>query len=56
VPASILTQLPAATTGLLEVASGNTSATFSATLKSDGSTISGKFGSYLGVESTPAYQ
>jgi uncharacterized protein (TIGR03437 family) len=56
VPASILTQLPAATTGLLEVASGNTSATFSPTLKSDGSTIPSAFGSFLGVGSTPAYQ
>jgi hypothetical protein len=48
--------LPAATTGLLEVASGNTSATFSPTLKSDGSTIPSAFGSFLGVGSTPAYQ
>jgi uncharacterized protein (TIGR03437 family) len=56
VPASILTQLPAATTGLLEVAAGNTSSTFSATLKSDGSTIPSHFGSFLGVGSTPAYQ
>jgi uncharacterized protein (TIGR03437 family) len=56
VPASILTQLPAATAGLLEVASGNTSATFSPTLKSDGSTIPSAFGSFLGVGSTPAYQ
>jgi uncharacterized protein (TIGR03437 family) len=55
VPASILTQLPAATTGLLEVASGN-STPFSATLKSDGSTISSTFGSFLGVGSEPAYQ
>jgi uncharacterized protein (TIGR03437 family) len=59
VPASILTQLPATTgsnTGILEVASFNTSATFPATLKADGSTISGTFGSFVGVASTPTYQ
>jgi hypothetical protein len=56
VPASILTQLPAATTGILEVASGNTSATFSPTLKADGSTIPSTFGSFLGVGAEPAYQ
>jgi uncharacterized protein (TIGR03437 family) len=56
VPATILTQLPATTSGSLFIASGNNSATFSATLKSDGSTISGNFGSFLGIGGAPAYQ
>jgi hypothetical protein len=61
VPASILSQLPAtattgSSTGVLEVASFNTSATFSATLKADGSTIAGSFGSYIGIGSTATYQ
>jgi hypothetical protein len=59
VPASILTQLPATTasnTGVLEVASGNNTATFSATLKADGSSIPSTFGSYIGVGSLPTYQ
>jgi uncharacterized protein (TIGR03437 family) len=59
VPASILTQLPATTganAGILEVASGNTSTTFSPTLKADGSAIPSTFGSFIGVGSTPTYQ
>ena len=59
VPASVLTQLPAATAsspGFLEVLSGNYTTTFSPTLKSDGSTIPSTFGSWVGVGSTPAYQ
>jgi uncharacterized protein (TIGR03437 family) len=59
VPASILGQMYATTAtspGILEVASGNLSATFTATQKSDGSTIPSTFGSFIGVGSTPAYQ
>jgi hypothetical protein len=59
VPASILSQLPATTgtnVGILEVASFNTSATFSATLKADGSAIPSTFGSYIGIGSEPTYQ
>ena len=59
VPASILSQLPATTgvnTGLLEVASGNNSATFSPTLKANGSAIPSTFGSFLGIGGTPTYQ
>ena len=55
VPSSILTQLPAAANGSLLVLSGNNSATFSATLKADGSTIPGTFGSFVGVGAAPAY-
>jgi hypothetical protein len=59
VPASILNQLQATTSnnpGSLEVASGNLSTTFNATLKADGSNIPGLFGSFIGVGATPAYQ
>jgi hypothetical protein len=59
VPASILSQLPATTgtnVGILEVASFNTSATFSATLRADGSAIPSTFGSYIGIGSEPTYQ
>jgi uncharacterized protein (TIGR03437 family) len=59
VPASVLSQLYATTAtnpGSLEVASGNLSTTFSATLKSDNSTIPGLFGSFLGIGATPQYQ
>jgi uncharacterized protein (TIGR03437 family) len=59
VPTSILGQMyamTAANPGLLEVASGNLSASFTTTLKSDGSSIPGVFGSFLGIGSTPAYQ
>jgi uncharacterized protein (TIGR03437 family) len=59
VPASILGQMYATTgtnVGLLEVASGSNSNPFSATLKADGSTISGNFGSFLGIGATPTYQ
>ena len=59
VPASILGQMyatTAASPGLLEVASGNFLATFTATLKADGSSIPGVFGSFLGIGSTPVYQ
>ena len=59
VPASILSQLPATTgtnLGILEVASFNTSATFSATLKADGTAIPSTFGSYIGIGSEPTYQ
>jgi hypothetical protein len=38
------------------VASGNLSTTFSTTLKADGSTIPGVFGSFAGTGSTPTYQ
>jgi hypothetical protein len=59
VPASVLSQLPATTgtsTGLLEVASGNNSATFSPTLKSNGQAIPSTFGSFLGIGDLPTYQ
>ena len=56
VPASILTQLPVSTTGVLEVSSGNSSASFTAPLKAGGSIDAGYFGSYLGIGSAPAYQ
>jgi uncharacterized protein (TIGR03437 family) len=59
VPASILSQLPATpsgSSGLLEVASGNNAATFSPTLKSNGSAIPSTFGSFLGIGGTPTYQ
>jgi uncharacterized protein (TIGR03437 family) len=56
VPATILTQLPATTAGSLFIASGSNSTTFSTTLKSDGSAISGYFGSFLGIGGAPAYQ
>ena len=55
-PASILTQLPASATGILEVSSGNNSASFTAPLKAGGSIDNGYFGSYLGILNTPAYQ
>jgi hypothetical protein len=56
VPASILTQLPASATGVLEVSSGNESASFTAPLKAGGSIDLGYFGSFLGIGGTPAYQ
>jgi uncharacterized protein (TIGR03437 family) len=56
VPSSILTQLPATATGSLLVLSGNNTATFTATLKADGSSIPSTFGSFVGVGSSPAYQ
>jgi len=59
VPTSILSQMYATAAnnpGLLEVASGNTNTTFTATLKSDGSSIPGVFASFVGVGNTPAYQ
>jgi uncharacterized protein (TIGR03437 family) len=59
VPASVLSQLPASTAnspGLLEVASGNQGATFSPTLKADGSAIPSTFGSFLGIGDMPMYQ
>jgi uncharacterized protein (TIGR03437 family) len=59
VPASVLSQLPATTgtsTGLLEVASGNSSATFSPTLKANGQAIPSTFGSFLGIGALPTYQ
>jgi uncharacterized protein (TIGR03437 family) len=59
VPASILFQLPVTTgsnTGFLEVASGNISNTFSASLKAGGSIDSGIFASFLGIGGTVTYQ
>ena len=56
VPASILTQLPASATGVLDVSSGNSSASFTASLKAGGSIDNGYFGSYLGIGAAPAYQ
>ncbi|HXK07253.1 MAG TPA: hypothetical protein VMS37_32965 [Verrucomicrobiae bacterium] len=59
VPTSILGQLFATTAtnpGLLEVASGNLSTSFTATLKSDGSSIPGLFGSFIGTGASVAYQ
>jgi uncharacterized protein (TIGR03437 family) len=59
VPASVLNQLQATTSsnpGLLEVASGNLSTTFTAPLKADGSSIPGVFGSFIGTGATPTYQ
>ena len=55
VPSSILTQLPATANGSLLVLSGNTNAPFTATLKADGSSIPGTFGSFVGVGAAPAY-
>jgi hypothetical protein len=56
VPASILTQLPATSTGgILEVASGVT-ATFTAPLKAGGSIDAGSFSSFVGIGATPTYQ
>jgi uncharacterized protein (TIGR03437 family) len=52
VPSSILTQLPASTgteTTILEVYSGSYLATFSPTLKSDGSAIPSTFGSFVEI-------
>jgi uncharacterized protein (TIGR03437 family) len=56
VPASILNQLPATTTGSLSVASGTNSTTFTAPLKAGGSIDAGVFGSFLGLGATPTYQ
>lgn len=60
VPASILTALPASTAtnpGVLELASGSFSSTFTATLpKAGGSIDAGLFISLLGVGATPTYQ
>jgi hypothetical protein len=59
VPASILNQLPATSgtnTGLLEVASGNLSNTFSASLKAGGAIDTGIFGSFLGIGVTATFQ
>ena len=56
VPASILTQLPASTTGILEMSSGNNSASFTASLKAGGSIDVGYFGAFLGIGAAPAYQ
>src|ERR1017187_2730241 len=56
VPASILTQLPASTTGILEMSPGNNSASFPASLKAGGSIDVGYFGAFLGVGGAPAYQ
>ena len=59
VPASILGQMYATTStspGLLEVASGNLTTTFTASLKAGGSIDQGVFGSFLGVGATPTYQ
>jgi uncharacterized protein (TIGR03437 family) len=56
VPASILTQLPASTTGILEMSSGNNTASFTASLKAGGSIDVGYFGAFLGIGAAPAYQ
>ena len=59
VPTAILGQLFATTPtnpGSLEVASGNLSTTFTATLKSDGSSIPGVFGSFIGTGASVNYQ
>ncbi|HTS61696.1 MAG TPA: hypothetical protein VMH28_06705 [Candidatus Acidoferrales bacterium] len=59
VPTAILGQLFATTPtnpGSLEVASGNLSTTFTATLKSDGSSIPGLFGSFIGTGASVNYQ
>jgi hypothetical protein len=59
VPASILGQMyvtTAASPGILEVASGNYTTTFTASLKAGGSIDSGVFSSFLGVGSEPTYQ
>jgi uncharacterized protein (TIGR03437 family) len=59
VPASILTQLPASTSnnpGILEVASGNNSTTFTAPLKAGGTVDPAYFGSFLGIGTMPTYQ
>ena len=59
-PASVLNQLPANSatgTGLLEIASGNYSTTFSPTLKTgSGGTIPSFFGNFIGVGNTVTYQ
>jgi hypothetical protein len=59
VPTSVLSQLQPTTgtnAGLLEVASGNVGATFTASLKAGGSIDNGSFSSFLGIASTPTYQ
>jgi fibronectin-binding autotransporter adhesin len=60
VPSSILSQLPATSAtspGLLEVASGNLTSTFTATLpKLGGSIDAGLFGSFAGTGAQVAYQ
>ena len=60
VPASVLNQLPAnsgTATGLLEIASGNYSTTFSPTLKTgSGGTIPSFFGNFVGVGNSVTYQ
>ena len=60
VPASVLNQLPAnsgTATGLLEIASGNYSTTFSPTLKTgSGGTIPSFFGNFIGVGNSVTYQ
>jgi uncharacterized protein (TIGR03437 family) len=56
VPASILNQLPTATTGSLEVGTGSSPSTFTAPLKADNSSIGGTFASFVGIGATPAYQ
>jgi len=60
VPASVLNQLPAnsgTATGLLEIASGNYSTTFSPTLKTgSGGTIPSFFGNFIGLGNSVTYQ
>ncbi len=59
VPASVLSQLPATTgsnQGILEVLSGNTSTTFSATLKSNGSAIPSAFANWVGNAALVTFQ
>jgi uncharacterized protein (TIGR03437 family) len=59
VPASILGQMYASSStnpGSLEVASGNITTTFTASLKAGGAIDTGVFGSFLGVGASPTYQ
>jgi len=55
VPSSILTQIPAATTGFLEVASSPASTSFTASLTAGGS-VTGYFTGFSGTGAAPAYQ
>jgi uncharacterized protein (TIGR03437 family) len=59
VPSSILVQLPATTgnnLGILEVASGNSNSTFSASLPKIGGTVSGVFSTFVGTGAQVTWQ
>jgi uncharacterized protein (TIGR03437 family) len=56
VPASILNQLPATSTGTLEVGTGTSPTTFTAKLKADNSDIGSIFSSFVGIGASVAFQ